>query len=91
MNHLLNLAAALVFGFITGLFFFGGLWWTVQKAISQSSPLIFLASFGVRMATVGVIVLLFRSDWKALILLLGGFIAARVVIVAKISNRARRV
>lgn len=89
MNQTLNLAAALVVGFVTGIFFFGGLWWTVRKGIDRSSPLIFLASFGVRMMTVGAIVLLFRHDWKALLVLLAGFIAARALVIGKVSNRAR--
>lgn len=90
MNELLNLAAALIVGLIGGAFFFGGLWWTVQKGTNRNNPLIFLASFAVRMMAVGAITLAFRSDWKALLVLLAGFIAARGFVIAKISDRVRR-
>lgn len=90
MNDFIKLALALVVGFATGLFFFTGLWWTVRKGVNPNKPAIFLASFSIRMATVFAIVFAFRRDWKELLLLLAGFIAARLVVVSTISRRQPR-
>jgi F1F0 ATPase subunit 2 len=52
MNEILNLILALVAGFLLGAFFFGGLWWTVQKGLSSRRPeLWFLGSLLLRTFT----------------------------------------
>ncbi len=52
MNEILNLILALVAGFLLGAFFFGGLWWTVQKGLSSKRPeLWFLGSLLLRTIT----------------------------------------
>ena len=38
MNEILNLILALAAGFLLGVIFFGGLWWTVQKGLSSRRP-----------------------------------------------------
>ena len=38
MSDTLALALALFAGALLGAFFFGGLWWTVQKGVSSESP-----------------------------------------------------
>ncbi|MGZ4965412.1 MAG: N-ATPase subunit AtpR [Limisphaerales bacterium] len=91
MIHFLNLVLALVIGFGAGLFFFGGLWWTVRKGVEQNKPAIFLASFAVRMATIVAIIFLFRRDWTALLVLLAGFTVARAIVTRKIAGRVPRI
>lgn len=90
MIYFLNLVLAFVIGLGAGLFFFGGLWWTVRKAVERNRPVIFLASFSIRLAAIGVLIFLFRRDWLALLVLLGGFIAARAIVISRISGRIRR-
>ena len=49
MNDALNLVSALAAGFLLGAFFFGGLWWTVQRGLSSRRPALwFLGSLLLR-------------------------------------------
>ena len=66
-------------GMLLGLFFFEGLWWTVQRCTSARSPLLlFLASFLVRMAVLlAGFYLLLMQGVPHLFLALAGFLAAR--------------
>ena len=49
MSDVPHLALAIVAGTMLGAFFFGGLWWTVQKAITSEQPAIwFLGSLLLR-------------------------------------------
>lgn len=86
MNDFVRCTLSLMSGFVTGLFFFGGLWWTVRNGVKENRPGIFVVSFIIRFGVVGLVILAFRQDWKALLLLLGGFIAAKAVVVGKIST-----
>ena len=66
-------------GFLLGLFFFGGLWWTVQKALASNYPALwFLGSMLLRSAAV---LLGFyyagAGQWQRLALCLVGFALAR--------------
>ena len=82
MNEILNLILALVAGFLLGAFFFGGLWWTVQKGLSSRRPeLWFLGSLLLRTST-AVAGFYFASGghWERLLVcLLGFFIMRRIV------------
>ena len=82
MNEGLGLALALVAGVLLGGFFFGGLWWTVHKAISSRQPALwFLGSMLLR---TGIVLPGFyfvsEGDWKRLLASLFGFIIARLVV-----------
>jgi F1F0 ATPase subunit 2 len=90
MIHFLTFILTLVIGLGAGLFFFGGLWWTVRKGVEQNRPAIFLASFAVRMATIVTIIFLFRRDWPALMVLLAGFTVARVMVTRKTAGRTQQ-
>jgi len=83
MNEVFNLIAALVAGFLLGAFFFGGLWWTVQKGLSsRRSALWFLGSLLLRTGT-AVAGFYFASGghWERLLMcLLGFFIMRRIVL-----------
>jgi F1F0 ATPase subunit 2 len=51
MTHIGSLAAALAAGLCLGVFFFGGLWWTVRHGLSTANPALwFTASTLTRMA-----------------------------------------
>jgi F1F0 ATPase subunit 2 len=83
MNEVLNLIPALVAGFLLGAFFFGGLWWTVQKGLSSKRPALwFLGSLLLRTGT-AVAGFYFASGgrWERLLVcLLGFFIMRRIVL-----------
>lgn len=83
-------------GSLLGVFFFGGLWWTVQRLPHAGSPaLLALVSFILRTAAVmGVFYLILTgfsgTGWLRLLAGLAGFILARVVIVLRIRPRGQR-
>lgn len=83
MNEILNLVAALAAGLLLGAFFFGGLWWTVQKGLSSRRPALwFLGSLLLR-TVIAVAGFYFTSSgrWERLLIcLLGFFIMRRIII-----------
>ncbi len=75
-------ACALFTGVFIGLLFFGGLWWTVQKAMSSKQPgLLFAASMLLRtiLALAGFY-LIGRGSWQRLLVSLLGFMLGRIVV-----------
>ena len=49
MSDILALALAFLAGALLGVFFFGGLWWTVQKGVTSETPALwFLGSLLLR-------------------------------------------
>jgi F1F0 ATPase subunit 2 len=81
VNDILTLILALMAGLILGGFFFGGLWWTVQKGLtSKYGGFWFLGSMLVR---TGVVVAGFYfisgGIWQRLVACLAGFIIARFI------------
>lgn len=85
MNDPMNAFAYLtVFavGAALGAFYFLGLWWTVRRLDSRNPAALLLLSFLLRTAVViGGFYLIMDGRWELLLTALGGFIAARVVIV----------
>ncbi|MHB1592195.1 MAG: N-ATPase subunit AtpR [Sulfuricella sp.] len=91
MNEMLSLASALVAGVLLGAFFFGGLWWTVRKAVSSKQPALwFLGSMLLRTCIV-LLGFYFVSggDWKRLLAGLLGFVIARLI-VTRLSRVAQQ-
>lgn len=83
MSELLALILAGVAGGLLGLFFFGGLWWTVRQGLSFKRPVVwFLGSLLLRTA-VTLIGFYFvgRQDWRRFVACLAGFIMARLVVL----------
>jgi F1F0 ATPase subunit 2 len=83
MSEVLTLSLALVVGVLLGAFFFGGLWWTVQKGVASERPALwFLGSLLLR---TGVILAGFYSvsqgHWTRLAVCVLGFLIARVIVV----------
>lgn len=81
-NEVINLLPALFVGGVLGVIFFGGLWLTVRKGLgSKKAGLIFIGSFIVRMGIVlGGFYLIGAGDWRKMLVSLGGFLIARIVI-----------
>jgi len=72
-------------GALLGAFFFGGLWWTVQKITGSGRPyLLSVISFFVRTAVVlAGFYFLLSIGWPHLLAALFGFLAARTVLAYK--------
>ena len=81
MNEML-LLAALAAGLLLGAFFFGGLWWTVNKGVSSDRPALwFFVSMLLRMCvTLAGFYFVGREDWRRWLLCLLGFVLARLVV-----------
>ena len=82
MNETVSLMLALVAGALLGAVFFGGLWWTVQKAVgAKRTSLVFLGSLAAR-----TIIVLFGfyfiggGEWESLLVCLLGFVAGRFIV-----------
>jgi F1F0 ATPase subunit 2 len=76
------LALALLAGALLGVFFFGGLWWTVQKGLASETPALwFLGSLVLRTGvTLAAFYFVSQGHWSRLGACLLGFVVARVVI-----------
>lgn len=85
MNEILLLLLAALAGGVLGLFYFTGLWWTVQQGISFKHPgLLFMASFVLRTSIVlGGFYFIADSNWKKMVVCLLGFVIVRTIIVKK--------
>jgi F1F0 ATPase subunit 2 len=89
MSDLPALALALFAGALLGTFFFGGLWWTVQKGVTSESPALwFLGSLLLR---TGMILAGFyfvsQGHWSRLAMCLVGFLIARWIVVKRLTQR----
>ncbi len=82
MNELLPLMPTFLTGVLLGGFFFGGLWWTVQKGLASANPALwFMGSFLIRTAiTVTGFYLVAAGSWQKLLSCLLGFIILRFII-----------
>jgi F1F0 ATPase subunit 2 len=82
MNDSLFLAPALAAGLLLGAFFFGGLWWTVIRAVSSQRPALWF--FGSMLARTSITLAGFYfaggKDWERWLLCLLGFVLARIVV-----------
>ena len=77
-----RLVVPLLVGVLLGAVFFGGLWWTVQRAVSARwVALWFFASLLLRTGIVlGGFYLSCGDDWQRWLAALFGFVVARVVV-----------
>ena len=90
MSDILALALALFAGALLGAFFFGGLWWTVQKGVASERPALwFLGSLLLR---TGLILAGFyfvsQGHWSRLVACLLGFLIARIIVVRRLTHSA---
>ena len=83
MGDLPGIGIALFVGVLLGLFFFGGLWWTVQKGIASNwAALWFIGSLLLRTTTI-IVAFYFVSQhhWPRFAACMVGFLLARFVTV----------
>lgn len=83
MNEPIFLILPLLAGVLLGAFFFGGLWWTVQKGLSAQNPALwFLGSMLVRTGVTLVgFYLVSDGRWERMVACLLGFVVARFAIL----------
>ncbi len=81
---MIEITSGLLMGLVTGILFFGGLWWTVRRATNSSlAPLSFLLSFFVRMGLVAAgLYLISGLGWQALVACGVGIFLVRTAFVA---------
>jgi len=79
MNDILQAMASFVAGGSLGVFFFGGLFWTVSRAVASPNPgLWFAGSFLVRtLGTLAGFYFVSGGAWQRILLCLLGFWLAR--------------
>ena len=82
MNGQILTGFSLFAGVLIGLLFFGGLWWTVQKAMSSRQPgLLFAGSFLLRTAlTLAAFYFIGSGSWRRLLVCLIGFMLGRILV-----------
>lgn len=82
MNDTLVLVLAGIAGGALGIFFFGGLWWTVRKTLASGRPALWV--FGSLLLRMGVTLVGFYwvsgGDWQRMLACLVGFVAARQLV-----------
>jgi F1F0 ATPase subunit 2 len=83
MSDLMPLAAALLAGMLLGAMYFGGLWWTVKRALASRWPARWFAvSVLLRLGlALSGFYFVAGADWKRLLACLIGFIIARVIAI----------
>lgn len=93
MNDIVVLIAALVVGSFLGLFFFGGLWWTLKRLPASRKPqLVMAVSFLARSAlTVAGFWAVMDGRWERLLAALAGFLAVRTALMRRLPPAAQAV
>lgn len=88
MNETYTLCAGSLAGFVLGVLFFGGLWWTTRKGLVSSQPALwFLGSLLVRTVVMMLgLYIVSDGDWRRLIACLAGFIIARIAVLRMFSS-----
>ncbi len=83
MNDILAFAVTIVAGFILGIFFFGGLYWTVRIGMKSKNPaFLFVVSFFIRTSSVlAGFYFLLEGHWEKLVTSMIGFLLARILIM----------
>ena len=73
---------ALAAGIVLGALFFGGLWWTVRRALTAANPAMWFGLSGLlRMAlAVSGLYYVARAGWPSLLACLCGLLIARVAV-----------
>ena len=85
MNQLIPLFLAFVAGIVVGLFYFGGLWLTVQRLPQTRRPAVLsLVSLFIRLGlTLAVFYLVMAGRGERLLACLAGFLLMRLVLVRR--------
>ena len=82
MSESFTVILAFVAGVLLGTFFYGGLWWTIQKGVSSKQPgLLFTGSLAVRtLIALAGFYFVSRGNWHRLLGCLVGFVIARILV-----------
>lgn len=82
INETATFALVLTAGILLGAFFFGGLWWTVQRGLISHNPVwwFFGSSLLRTSAALAGFYFTSRGDWRKFVVCLLGFVIARVVV-----------
>ncbi|MEI6520487.1 MAG: ATP synthase subunit I [bacterium] len=82
MNETVMLSLSLIAGFLLGMLFFGGLWWTIQKSISSKIPALwFIGSMLLRTGiTLAGFYFVANGHWERLLICAVGFAIARFIV-----------
>jgi len=82
MNEGLGLLSAVAAGALLGAMFYGGLWWTVRRALASTrAALWFAGSMLLRMGlALAGLYFVAGGDWQRLLLCLLGFMLARLAV-----------
>lgn len=83
MNEIIYMVFVFTAGVFLGILFFGGLWFTVKKAVTSKRPALWLiGSFIIRVSSTLVgFYYLSQGSWKNLLISVLGFIIARSIII----------
>jgi len=83
MNETVSMIVAFVAGITLGIVFFGGLWFTVKKAVVAKIPALWIfISFILRISiTLLGFYVVGADNWRHLLLCLLGFISARFMVI----------
>lgn len=83
MNEIIPFVLIFAEGFVLGVLFFGGLWFTVKKSVSARNPIWWI--FGSFIVRTGIVLSGFyymaQFGWQAMLLGLLGLIMARFIIM----------
>ncbi len=92
MNQVVHLILAFTAGLAVGLFYFGGLWLTVQRLSQARHPgVLAAASMLVRTGlTLLAFYLIMAGRWERLLACLVGFFLMRLVLVRRLGPDRRR-
>lgn len=82
MNDPLLILLSAIAGLVLGALFFGGLWWTVRRALASPSPALwFFSSLLIRMGiALAGLYYVGKDDWKRMTACVVGFMVARLAI-----------
>lgn len=82
MNEIFMRMLAWIVGVALGVIFFGGLWWTIRKAVASQQPAFwFVGSLILRMGIVMVgFYFVGHGQWQRLLLCLAGFVVGRLLV-----------
>lgn len=92
MNELLILILSLTAGIILGIFYFGGLWLTLERLSSSKNPYVLtLGSFFVRTAIslIGFYLVVRGGHWERLLVCISGFIFIKILLVYRLRPEKR--
>jgi F1F0 ATPase subunit 2 len=88
VNQIISLFLMLITGMALGLFYFGGLWLTVQHLPQTRRPgLLSLTSLIIRLGlTLAAFYLVMAGRWERLLACLAGFLLIRLVLVRRLGT-----